>query len=55
MNRLLICTLLFVILSFALAPSALARQSIPVHTNPTPRMAEGPVPWPSPLPGSVRG
>ena len=48
MNRLRLCTLLFVALTFAVAPNILAGQAIPVHTNPAIQMLEGPVPWPPP-------
>lgn len=46
MKHLPVCTLCFVALMFALAPSALAAQAIPVHSNPTATMIDRPVPWP---------
>jgi hypothetical protein len=48
MKRLSMCTLFFVALMFAVAPSALAGQVAPVPTNSTAQMLEGPVPWPPP-------
>lgn len=48
MKRLPLCTIFFVALICALAPSALAGQVSPVHIDKTAQMMDGPVPWPPP-------
>ena len=48
MNRLRLCTLFVVALTFAVTPSASAGQVSPVHIDKTAQMMDGPVPWPPP-------
>ena len=48
MKHLPICTLCFVALIFALAPSALTAHVSPIHISPMSQVAQGPVPWPPP-------